>query len=281
MAKDNPAIYLINALLIILLLMLTPQIDNYSYVFMSEKGMTRKDVLYRVLGEARKIFSISSTITADVYFHGGFYPSDFERLHMMEEMDEGHSHEHEHEHGHAHICDAHCEHAGHGEHGRKTDAVSSVPRSNPLLRLGDMIHIAKHIHLQGEEEKEMLPWLYYAVRLDPHNINAYVVGGYWLGRRLDMEEEALKFLQEGLRNNPDSWEIYNEIGMLRFSTRKDYEEALRYFQKAKEFMGPQGADDYDKSRIYAFIAGCYDKLGQKEKAEEFFNFSKELFPERK
>jgi len=276
MRKDNLAQFIWIAFLIVLLLIITPFIDNNRYTFLSEKDLAQKDILYRILGEARKIFSVSSAVTADVYFHGGFYPSDFERLHMMERMDGDHAHEHE----HVHICGENGEHLSYGGTGRKADEVTDVSRSNVLLYLGDTVHLARHIHLHGEEEKEMLPWLYYAVRLDPHNINAYVVGGHWLGRRLNMEEEAIKFLHEGLRNNPDSWEMYNEIGMVHFSVRKDYGQALEYFQRAEGFMGPENADDFDKSHIYAFIAGCYDKLGQAENAEEFFTRSKELFPHR-
>ena len=95
-----------------------------------------------------------------------------------------------------------------------------------------------------------------------------------------MEEEALRFLHEGLANNPDSWEIYNEMGMIHFSVIKDYGRALEYFQRAGEHMGPQGADDFDKSHVYAFLAGCYEKLGQAGKSEEFFNLSRELLPRR-
>lgn len=274
-------------ILITALLLLAPLIDNDLYVFLAKKGIVEKDILYRTLGEARKVFSASAAVTADAYLHGGSYPSDFELLHIMEEVHENHSddHDHDHDHGHDHDHDhghdhghAHNhEHRHDGNHhdhehgggaGRGDNGVAAISRLNILLKLGEIVNISRHFHLYGEEEKEVLPWIYYAVRLDPHNVNAYVLGGHWLGRRLNRPEEALTFLKEGIRSNPDAWQIYEEMGLISLIEEKDYEAALGYFMKAGERLRDD-PDGFDRRRLRTFIAECYEKLGDPEKAERF------------
>lgn len=66
-----------------------------------------------------------------------------------------------------------------------------------------------HKHEAGEE---MLPWYRLATLSDPHYIRAYVIGAWWLMKQKDgerpMREEALEFIDEGIRNNPDRFQLY-------------------------------------------------------------------------
>ena len=241
----------------IILLLLAAPLDNYLYDFSSQKGIAGEDILYRVMGEARKVFSASSIVTADIYFHGGFYPSDYKRLHLTEQLGKDHGHEGE------HVHDEYCHHLDRDTGSRKDDEITRVSPYNGLLYLGEKINISKHIHLHGGEEKEMLPWLYYAVRLDPQNVNAYVIGGHWLGRRLKKPDEAIQLLQEGIANNPDSWRIYEEMGMIYFTALEDYETALQCLLKAKQLQDTDNSDDLDRDQTSVFIVGCREKLGQK------------------
>jgi tetratricopeptide (TPR) repeat protein len=91
----------------------------------------------------------------------------------------------------------------------------------------------RHVHLEGGKEKEMLPWVKLAVEMDPHNVDAYTVGGYWL-RQLGKPAEAEAFLREGQRNNPDSYEIYFELGRLVEIDRQNPGRALRLYELALE-----------------------------------------------
>ena len=78
-----------------LVLILASLVDNYHYDALSRKGFFQKDFLYRSLGEARRLFSQYSFMTADIYLHGGFYPDDYDIVHkgtspMHEQNGAGH-----------------------------------------------------------------------------------------------------------------------------------------------------------------------------------------------
>jgi len=250
---------------ILLLFFLTPLIDNYQYDFLLKKGIFEKDMLYKILGETRKLLSNDAYLKGDEYLHGGIVTRDKSECegmtHIADHKEGSHEHSHHHEHPH-----------------KESEKTSAISKLNILFRLGEMMHITEHIHLHGEEEKELLPWFYYAVRLNPENINAYVIGGYWIGQRLNRTEEAIKFLEEGIRHNPNSWQVYAGLGEIYFIAKKDYRQALTSFQKAYGLINDENADKYDKRRVCAFLAASYEKLGDADKAIEFYRKELILFP---
>ena len=133
-----------------------------------------------------------------------------------------------------------------------------------------MITITEHRHLTGNEEKELLPWLYYAAALNPHHELAYTVGGYWVGIRLKRPKEAIRFLREGLLNNPKSWEIYKTIGEVYYVTQKDYGKALNYLDRAKTLGNEQGIDALEKRLIYVPLAEAYAARGNPQESIKLY-----------
>ena len=49
----------------------------------------------------------------------------------------------------------------------------------------------------------------------------YTVTAYWLRERMGKVDEAEKFLREGLRENPDSYEIMYELGRVYAENQND------------------------------------------------------------
>lgn len=252
--------------LILLLFFITPMIDNYQYNFLLQKGISEKDILYKILGETRKLLSYYANLKGDEYLHGGVVARDRskceEMAHIADHKESSDEHLHHHEHSH--------------EESEKASAISNL---NILPRIGEIIHISEHIHLHGEAEKELLPWFYYAVRLNPENIDAYVIGGYWIGHRVNRTEEAIKFLKEGLSHNPNSWQIYLQLGEIYFINKKNYRQALINFQKSYNLLSDENSDKYSRREVYTFMAGSYEKLGETDKALEFYKKIVTLFPE--
>lgn len=248
--------------LVLLLISLVTPIDNYQYDFLLQKGIFEKDMLYKILGETRKLLSDYAHQKGDEYLHGGIVAIDKSKCEEIAHMS------------------VHKE--GSHEHPHKDDKeTSGIPKLNILFRLGEIMHITEHIHLHGEEEKELLPWFHYAVRLDPENINAYVLGGYWIGRRLDKPDEAIKFLEEGLSHNPDSWQIYTQLGEIYFINKKDYKQALANLQKSCDLLTDGNSDKYNKREVYTFTAASYEKLGEIDRTIEFYKKMLDLFPHDK
>jgi len=243
-------------------------IDTYNQIFLATHQISNlhKDIFYKTLGEFKDFLSDISLIKADVYFHGGTY--DFRK----HEKDNG-------EHA-LHIAEGISgKHGNHDirEHGHIEYHIK--PSLNILLDVGKTIQIAEHRHLSGKEEKEILPWLYYSIRLNPHNIMAYSVGGFWLAVKLKKPDEAIVLLKEGITNNPESWEIYETLGHVYYFNKKDYKNAEICLEKAKEFGDKANVDKFEKRNIYTLLAEIYVKKGMPNKALLLYKTLLNLFPE--
>lgn len=66
-----------------------------------------------------------------------------------------------------------------------------------------------HVHSGGNE---LLPWYRLMTLSDPHYVRGYMLGGYWLKR--DNYAEALKFLDEGIANNPNAFQLHYTKGQI-------------------------------------------------------------------
>ena len=237
--------------------LLGSSIDSYNQSFLTQKGITglNQDIFYKTFGEFKNYLSDTSFVKADVYYHGGVYAfkkdceaCNKEQPHIIDEKDSTDKDEHFHEHEHV-----------------KDEARPSL---NILLDISEAMHISTHRHLRGNEEKEIVPWMYYAVRLNPHNEIAYSVGGYWLAINLKKTDEGIKLLKEGFSNNPESWEICATLGQIYLLHKGDYGNAITYLEKAKELGEKQNIDSFGKKRIYIFLAEAYKKSGNVDKYKE-------------
>lgn len=188
------------------------------------------DLLAVLLGDARRIFASHFFIRADVYFHAGYYPSIFDlearpkdSSHMAGD-DDGHDEER---------CEKNMQFMG-----RPTDWIE---------RFGRNFFATRHEHLSGGREREILPWLRISASLDPHQIDTYSVAAYWLRRTLGKPDQAEAFLREGLRANPDSYEILYELGCVYYESYKDVARARNIWQLALEKLELQkGKKDQDE-----------------------------------
>jgi tetratricopeptide (TPR) repeat protein len=86
--------------------------------------------------------------------------------------------------------------------------------------------------------REILPWLRLSAELDPQRVETYTVTAYWLRQRMGKVDEAEQFLRDGLRANPNSYEILYELGRVCAENRNDplrarnlWEAAMRQWQK--------------------------------------------------
>jgi len=62
------------------------------------------------------------------------------------------------------------------------------------------------VHMAGQNVKEMMPWIWLAIRSDPHNLNAYLVGAFLLSREVGRPDLAHELLREAQYNNPKNYE---------------------------------------------------------------------------
>ena len=263
-----------NSILFILaifsIIFLATSVSSYNENFLASKGIPElnKDIFFKTFGEFTDYLSYMSFLKADIYYHGGIYDfhgpeeDSHEHLHIVEEA------EHSHEDQDAHECKHAHEDNNIQEHGHLP--YEGKPSLNILLSIGEAVNITEHRHLLGKEEKEVLPWIYYAVKLNPHNEIAYSVGGFWIAVKLKNPDEAIKFLKEGYMNNPDSYEICQALGQIYFLKKSDYRNAMVYLEKAKNLSDEQNADKFEKRNIYSLLAEAYYRTGNKERAIDLY-----------
>ena len=260
---------------LLLFLLLTVCVTLTGWMLRGETVNSRRSAgaLAILFGDGRRLFANHFMTKADAYFHRGRYPSFFEQAarqpenHLVESSDTDPS-DHDAEECHDEDCE---------EHQHDEDCEHAEPRAQPddwITRLERLLKPDQHVHLEEGNEREILPWVRLAVELDPHNVDAYAVGAYWL-RRLGKAGEAEQFLREGQRNNPDSYEIYFELGrQIEGQSQLDrarrlYELALRSWEKAN--LGQETVDAVFYARIVGRLAHVEELAGNTAKAIEYFN----------
>lgn len=127
------------------------------------------DALAVAFGGARETISLAMVQKADSYFHGGI------------DMDGG---------------EEKVEKVGGGEGGGWWAWIDSKIRAPQV-----------HRHLDGGESVEMLPWLWAAVKSDPHNAEAWSVAWYAAKHIMKDSATAERVLAEAKAKNPESIEI--------------------------------------------------------------------------
>jgi tetratricopeptide (TPR) repeat protein len=274
-----------------------------------------------MLGNSRKLFANHFFTRSDVYFHSGYYPSIFDQAKVKEnhlaagakEQKCEHNHNHEgpcdhdhdhkaakpeakadkhddHDHDHAahedeksdakeHVHGAHCNH-GEEEHdflGKPKDWFDGFSRH---------FFISQHTHLTDKgtnAAKEILPWIQLASKLDPNKVESYTVGAFWL-RDLKRHGEAEQFLREGLRRNPDSYEILLELGR-GYLEQKDYERArnvlnmsFRYWREKENGKPVEQQDRFTAGLILNHLVKAEDRLGNREQAISWLGIVRKISP---
>jgi tetratricopeptide (TPR) repeat protein len=170
------------------------------------------NVLKVLFGDGRRLFANHFFVQADVSFHSGYYPSIFDQARAPKDT--------------RHLTAKEGEPAAE-EHERQMNFLG--PPRDWIERFGRHFIITEHTHLEGNNEREILPWLKLSAELDPQKIETYTVAAYWL-RELGKVKEAEEFLREGLRNNPDSYEILFELGRLYSLNTHDLDRARRVWE---------------------------------------------------
>jgi tetratricopeptide (TPR) repeat protein len=230
------------------------------------RGDEPQNILQVLFGDGRRIFANHFFVKADISFHSGFYPSIFDQAqratnssHMTAQ--EGSKEEEEHE-----------------------QEMSFLGKPHDWIeRFGRHFFLTQHTHLSGGNEREMLPWLRLSASLNPQRTDTYTVASYWLRSRLGKPEEAEQFLREGLRANPNSYEILFELGCLyreNFNDPKRAEGVLRLaLQRWREQeLGKKDPNNTMLDKIIVRLAKVEQDQGKIEEAIRYLEEAKPVSP---
>lgn len=98
----------------------------------------------------------------------------------------------------------------------------------------------KH-HTGATQYALLAPLLEITTYLDPHLTVAYEFGANFLSpappNGAGMPERAVKLVEHGIRNNPDDWKLYHELGFIYYWELHDYKEAEAAFERGSHVPG--------------------------------------------
>jgi len=240
----------------------------------------------KLLGDGRRLFAGQFVEMADVYLHSGFYPSIFDRRDnkapkaVTGKAEEHDDHDHE---GHQHDAEGKCIHdEEHQDEHEK--AMDFMGKPNDWLEgFIRRFRITKHTHLENGEEREVLPWLKLAIELDPQAIETYTATAYWLRKNLKNAKDAEDVLREGIRNNPNSFELLFEMGRLYQESYRDSARARNIWLLAWKRWDAQtpeakGASVQSYSEITINLARLEADAGNWQRAIQYFELAKMASP---
>ncbi|MGO8764816.1 MAG: tetratricopeptide repeat protein [Limisphaerales bacterium] len=194
-----------------------------------------------LLDDSRYLFANSAYVTADEYYHSGFYPTIFDNSqafttpHMAED----------------------------------TGAVASRNSGDEMGFMGpprDWIdafgrHFIpnRHTHLDeggptgdlstSSKVSEILPWLKLSAELDPEDVKTFVVTAFWLRTRLNQTGEAEQVLRQGLRSNPGNPQLLFELGRVYFESYHDIPRARTIWEAALRTWRAEAPDQSLADRL--------------------------------
>jgi tetratricopeptide (TPR) repeat protein len=130
--------------------------------------------------------------------------------------------------------------------------------------MADVIYLWSIQFYSGErraEHAEYLEHIYGSVlaELDPHYLDPYLTGAMIMALEGNDVEMALRLLDLGMANNPDSWILAADAGFYAFLQLGDFERAEAYFRRAVDIPGAPQV-------LARMSAGMADKRGAKRDA---------------
>jgi tetratricopeptide (TPR) repeat protein len=93
----------------------------------------------------------------------------------------------------------------------------------------------KHVTRTATDYKLLSPLLEITTALDPKLIVAYEFGANFLGPNppegAGQPDKAIALLEGGIRNNPNDWKLYYDLGFFYYFDLKDYARAAEAFER--------------------------------------------------
>lgn len=238
------------------------------------KGQSQSDNVFKLLfGEGRRLFANEFFVMGDVYFHSGFYPSIFDRQEPDRDVAAP-------AHGRADDADPNEDFRG-----KPKDWIDWLDRNFTPNRHTHLSQGGASGDVKAAGVQEILPWLRLAADTNPQMIETYAVGAYWLRTSLNKPQEAEAFLHEGLRNNPDNYELLFDLGRLYNENYHDTVRARNVWQTALRKWQAQSAeakkDIVDRrfgDDICVNLARLEDGAGNYHQAIQYFELARIVSP---
>jgi tetratricopeptide (TPR) repeat protein len=209
-----------------------------------------------LLGDSSRMFANSAFVEADAYYHSGYYPTIFDNNEAFKTP---------------HMAEDTGTVVSHNTQDEAMESSFMGPPRDWIDAFGRHFIPNRHTHLDeggptddlssSDKVREILPWLKLSAELDPENVQTYTVTAFWLREKMHKVDEANQVLLEGLRNNPDSYEILFELGRLYYENYHDTSRARNVWEAAARiFLKLPSDEEKDNKLIFERITTSLGKL---------------------
>ncbi len=197
-----------------------------------------EDPVAVLFGDMRTMIGREMIAKADEYFHGGVtglhHHDELEHRHDGTEGPDGDRHGGEHDEKHRH--------GGDGDDDGEPPAY--LPIHDPWRFITGKVKPPQvERHLQGETTRELLPWLWAAMRVAEDDIRAYQNAAYVLDALYGQPEKSLEVYRLGIRKNPASPELEFNLAEMLYVQFGRKDEAEVHFRAAREKAAALGTED--------------------------------------
>lgn len=140
-----------------------------------------------------------------------------------------------------------------------------------------------HVHVHGDELNEIMPWLWFAIRTDPRNLESYLIAAYWLQTNSKRPDLAHKVLHRGMVIMPRAYALYLDDARVYIEEGR-LEAAMRQLEAALRFW-PGGGEDtdeqarIDKASILLHKALLHEVRNEREQAIQDLRGVLEVYPD--
>ncbi len=114
---------------------------------------------------------------------------------------------------------------------------------------------------------EIIPLLRLITYLNPKFDRAYSLGGYMMVKWMNKKKQGFKFLDEGVKNNPDSEEILTTYSQLLMTVNKDFSRPLKFLTRAYGII--KSRPEYMENDLWPntlhLLRYLYQEAGEKKK----------------
>lgn len=138
---------------------------------------------------------------------------------------------------------------------------------NTMEALSDL----RDVHFHQGEYNHIVNLSYILVQGVPYDMPVYADSAYLLWST-DRNDQAIAFLKQGLKANPNSYYMYDELGQHYLIMHPSQpEKALPYYQQAVKFNCPFAT--------WHALARCYEQTNQWDKAVQAWQKAAKTYPD--
>ena len=151
-------------------------------------------------------------------------------------------------------------------------------------RVSRLVSPGDHVHIEDSRIKDMMPWLWVSLRMDPHNIDTHLVTAFWLANKGGEPDMALELLQEAQASNPRAYAIQIAKGRIylkqqnRVAAERAFGAALAFWPGTDDPEDPSVRQDRAEALLYRGL--LYEVAHDLEQAIRCHRDILAMFPER-